>query len=331
MSRDRAMVRSARGVLGCGVVVALAMAAAGCIDRGPPSTEDQMRSMGLPLDSLVTVDDETQVTVRTEDGTPELLIFVADVFGGSDLGINPAKQQTINGGMVGDAISPGPHIDGKVGPAHQYLFGAGQSPLSRVETDEPGAMVELVNRDVNGWLIEVPGALGLGALPWRLVGADETVLYESVGTGMPEWGLAVDDDTQAFVRIRDGVVELLVYTPNAFGGSALAVTPADIPTVNGGLAGTATSPSYRYLFGAGQGPLKPNGVDAGVIRAPDQTPVSPRTQSTEVVVDAEHQTFDATWIIVVPGSVPISDVHWKLVDPDRHVLFEAVGLTPSTP
>ena len=291
---------------------------AACIDRGPPSTEDQMRSMGLPLDILVTIDERTEVTIRVNDGRPELLFFTADVFGGSRLGIVPAERPTINGGMVGDAGA-------------QYLFGAGQGPITRVETDEPEARVELVNPDIDGWLIVVPETVGTGALAWRLIGPEGAAVYASVGTGMPDWGMAVDEATRAYVSVRDGVPELLIHTPNDFGGVDLAVTAADTPTVNGGLAGTATSPGHRYLFGAGQGPLRSHVIDAGVIRAADQEPVSPLTQSTRIVVDAERQTFDATWIIVVPDSVPIGDVQWRLVDPDGTSIYEAQGLMPAAP
>jgi hypothetical protein len=295
------------------LVVTIVVAA--CIDRGPPSTEEQMRSMGLPLDILVTIDERSEVTIRSNDGTPELLFFTADVFGGSRLGVVPAERPTTNGGMVGDAGT-------------EYLFGAGQGPIARVETDESEARVELVNPDIDGWLIVVPETVGTAALPWRLIGPDGVALYASVGIGMPDWGLAVDDATQAYVSIRDGVPELLVYTPNAFGGADLAVTAADTPTVNGGRAGTATSPGYRYLFGAGQGTLKPYGVDAGVIRTADQTPVSPMTRSTKIVIDAERQTFDATWIVVVPDSVPIDNVEWRLTGPDGTVIYRATGLSP---
>jgi len=285
---------------------------AGCIDRGPPSTEDQMRSMGLAPDILVTIDERTEVTIRSNDGTPELLVFVADVFGGSRLGVNPASRPTVGAGMVGDATSPGPRPDGLPGPAYQYLFGADQGPIAKVETDEPEARIELVNPDIDGWLIVVPETVGADYVPWRLVGTDGAVVYASAGIGMPDFGLEVDARTKVFERSRDGVPELLVYTPNAFGGADLAVTGADTLTVNGGLAGTATSPGYRYLFGAGQGPLQ---SERGIIAQP-----SDRAELLNAV--------DWGWVIIVPDSVPIDDVRWRLIDPDGIPIYAATGLTP---
>jgi hypothetical protein len=285
---------------------------AACIDRGPPSTEDQMRSLGLPLDNLVTIDERTEVSIRSNDGTPELLVFVADVFGGSRLGVNPASRPTVNGGMVGDATSPGQSIDNQRGPAHQYLFGAGQGPIARVETDEPEARVELVNPDIDGWLIVVPETVGADYVPWRLVGTDGAVVYASAGIGMPDFGVEVDARTKVFERSRDRVPELLIYSPNAYGGADLAVTAADTPTVNGGLAGTVTSPGHRYLFGAGQGPLD---SERGIIAQP-----SDRAELLNAV--------DWGWVIIVPDSVPIGDVRWQLIDPDGTPIYAATGLTP---
>jgi hypothetical protein len=68
---------------------------------------------------------------------------------------------------------------------------------------------------------------------------------------MPDWAVSVDDGTRVYVRVREGVPELLVFNLNDLGGADLAVTPADTPTTDGGLVGTGTSPGHRYLFGAG--------------------------------------------------------------------------------
>jgi hypothetical protein len=83
-----------------------------------------MLSLGLPLDILWTMDDETQVTVHLADGVPELLILVPDPFGGSQLGTIPAKRPTVNCGMVGDTGNG----------TGRFLFRAGQGPISRVGT-----------------------------------------------------------------------------------------------------------------------------------------------------------------------------------------------------
>jgi hypothetical protein len=307
------------------VAIAVVIGLAACDLGRAPSIEDQMHSLGLPLDILMTVDEATQVTVRSKDGVPELLIFVTQTLGSSRPGINPAKRPTVNGGMVGDAISPGPHIEGKLGPAHLYLFGAGQGPITRVEVDEPVARAELVNPDVDGWVIVMPETVGVGTLGWSLIGPDGQPVFESVGIGLPDFGMKVDQQTRAWVRFSRQVPELLVYTTNAFGGADLAVTVADHPTANGGLAGSATSPGYRYLFGAGQGPLRPG---QGVrVREPSTGDPS--------VTEAHAQSFDyptdAGWVIAVPDTIAIEDIEWSLVGPDGTTLYQGIGLERRQP
>ena len=193
--RHRAPMFRLRLHLLAAAVIAVGLVVTGCREHSEPSTEQQMRDLGLPLDILATIDPRTQVTVRSTDGVRELLIFSYYHFGGTELGIIPATRPTVNGGMVGDASSLGMPAGRGIEPAHQVLFGAGQGPLTRVETDEPEAWTELVNPDVDGWLITVPETVGADYISWRLIGNDGALLYESAGIGMPDFGLAVDEQT----------------------------------------------------------------------------------------------------------------------------------------
>jgi hypothetical protein len=272
---------------------------------------------------LVAVDDQTQVTVRSTAGVPELLIFTPYSFGGSYLGIWPAERPTVNGGMVGDANSQGRVTGSSRGLGYRYLFGAGQGPVARVEVDEHEARARLVNPAIDGWVSVVPETIGASVLLWRLIGPDETVIFESVGIGLPEVGMKVDDRTQARVRFLDGIPELLVYTTNAFGGADLAVTAADQPTLNGGLAGTATSPGHRYLFGAGQGRLEPG--DGVHMWEPDS--------GDPAVTDARARAFnypsDAGWMIVFPDALSVEEIESSLSGEDDAFYYHAIGLGPS--
>ena len=309
-------------------MLVLALVPTACIDRGPPSAEDQMRDLGLPFDNLLELDEEVHVTVRLNEGVPELLIFQADSFGGDRLGINPATEQTVNGGMVGDANSRGPRldgIDGKHGLLRRYLFGAGQGPISSVEVDEPEAQVELVNPEVDGWVIIVPETVGVATLPWRLIGDDGTVIFESVGTGMPgsAFGIEVEARSRASIRLRDGVPDLIIFTPNRFGGAEMEVFPADRPTVDGGFAGTAVHGGNRYVFGAGQGQLM-HRTGAKVLQ-----PQPSDTGVAEVHAYTFNYADDAGWIIVAPETMSINEIQWRLVDPDGNTIHEATGLGPS--
>jgi hypothetical protein len=262
--------------------------------------------------------------VRIKDDVPELLIFVADRFGGDDLGINHAGDRTVNGGMVGTANSPGPPIDGKPGPYYQYVFGAGQGSITAVEVEEPEARVELVNPEVDGWVVVVPNTIGAATMQWKLIGSDGTVVFESVGTGMPSFGMQIDESTRAFVQLRDGEPELQIFTPNAFGGAQLATSRADHPTIGDGFAGTATTGGYRFLFGAGQGELR---SDRGIQVREPPTGDPGITEARAELVNGRGWG----WVIVVPDTVAIDDLEWQLVDPEGTVLFEATGLEGQRP
>ena len=185
---------------------------AGCIDRGEPTTEQQMRELGLPMDILFALDDEHDVTVRVTDGVPELVSFEDYRFGGSIMSISPAQAPTLNGGMMG----LGSHL----------VFGAGQGPIVGLEADVEGARTAIVNPDVDGWVIALPSGVPAEVTPWRLLHADGATLYESVGSGLPI-GFAVDDATGAVVAMRDGVPELRLFAPNPFGGIAMTTYPAE--------------------------------------------------------------------------------------------------------
>ncbi len=269
---------------------------AGCIDEGGPTTEQQMRELGLPMDSLLAIDDEHDVTVRVTDGVPELVSFEDYRFGGSIMSISPARVPTINGGMMG----LGPHL----------IFGAGQGPVVGLEADIDGARAAIVNPDVDGWVIALPSDVAAEVTPWRLLEAAGATVYESVGSGLPI-GFAVDDATGAVVAMRDGAPELRLYAPNRFGGISLSTYPAETPTIGNGRVGTATAGGYRYVFGGGQGAIGPV-----MLTRPAEA------RSTGRAGD------DGTWLVVTPETVALDRIEWWPDDPEGDVALTGVGTEP---
>jgi hypothetical protein len=273
----------------------LVTAVVGC-DEGGPTTEQQMRELGLPMDSLHAVDDEHDVTVRVSDGVPELVSFEDYRFGGSIMSIFPARIPTINGGMMG----LGPHL----------MFGAGQGPVVGLEADVGGARAAIVNPDVHGWMIALPSDVAAEVTPWRLLDAAGATVYESVGSGLPI-GFAVDDATGAVVGLRDGEPELRLYASNRFGGISLSTYPAEVRTIGDGTVGTVTAGGYRYVFGGGQGPIGPV-----ILTRPADA------RSTGRAGD------DGTWLVVAPEIVALDRIEWWLDDPEGDVALTGVGTHP---
>lgn len=194
-----------RGIVRPWLILALlAIAIAGCVDRGGPTTEQQLRELGLPMDILFAVDDQHDVTVRVESGVPQLVSFEDYRFGGSIMSLTPARSPTFNGGMMGLR----PHL----------LFGAGQGPVAVLEADAPGARTAIVNPDVDGWVIALPGDVAAETTPWRLLDAAGATVFASVGSGIPI-GFTVDEATGAEVVLHAGVPQLRLFAPNRFGAS----------------------------------------------------------------------------------------------------------------
>lgn len=54
-------------------------------DEGDPTLEEHLSELGIARDSLVTVDEETLVTVFVHDAITELLVFRPHSFGGWEL------------------------------------------------------------------------------------------------------------------------------------------------------------------------------------------------------------------------------------------------------
>ena len=309
-----------RRVVAVGIVLTLGVAAC---DRGSPSTEQQLRDAGLPLDTLMTVDEHTQAMVRLSDGAPEMMIFTPDRFGGSIVGRLPADHASANGGQTGRAWSLGAFSDTTrtYGPGWDLLFGAGQGPIEQVVVDEQDARAQIVNPGIGGWVIVVPDTVEIESLSWRLVGADGAVVYRAVGPGLPDDNvLKIDDRTSVTLHSRGGKPELQLFTPNTFGGFDMTAWPADRASVAGGTFGLAETPGpdgmsmtgYHYLFGAGQGPLLGVNVNEPVGRA--------------AIVNPD---IDG-WVIVVPATIAFSELEWQLIGSDGKQVFAAVGAEPSS-
>lgn len=296
-----------RGALGGRLWLTLALLAtavvAGCEPEGA-TTEQQMRELGLPMDILFALDDEHDATVRVTDGVPELVSFEDYRFGGSTMGIIPARVPTINGGMMG----LGSHL----------LFGAGQGSVAGLEADVQGARTAIVNPDVDGWVIALPGDVAAATTPWRLLDAAGETTYESVGSGLPI-GFAVDDATGAVVGMREGVPELRLFETNRFGGLSLTTYLAGTPTIGDGMVGTATVGGYRYVFGGGQGAIGPV-----MLTQPPEARSTGRAGS----VDTWRVVVLDTWLVVVPDSIALDRIEWWLDDPEGNVALTGVGTDP---
>lgn len=160
--------------------VLLGLSAVACVDQGPPSTEEQMGTLGLPLDSLMDVDDTTQVAINIQDGKPVLLIFTPHRFGGSDRKEWIGERPSVNGGLMGDARSS-TELDDQGVVRYEYLFGAGQGPIESVVVTNPAARAEVVNPETGAWVIVVPATVGVEGLEWDLVGPENEVVYSGIG------------------------------------------------------------------------------------------------------------------------------------------------------
>jgi len=146
---------------------------AACVDRAAPPLEVQIQSLGAPIESMLTVNEDTKATVHLRDGKPELVIFRPFAFGGWEPHAFPADVPTVNGGAFGNGASTGPGS----APTYVYVFGAGQGPLSAVRIAAAEATSKIVNPEINGWVIVYPDGTDFRQTGWELVGLDGKVLF----------------------------------------------------------------------------------------------------------------------------------------------------------
>jgi len=177
--------RGSRKVAPVLIVLISTMVASGC-DPGLPSAEDQMRRMGVPLNAVMEVNEETKVTLWLHDGKPEFVIFNPYPFGGWEPHPWLADLPTVGGGeMGGQAYSLGPAHEATGGlpagfdPGFCYLFGAGQGPIKEVHVSSPDARWQIVNPSIGGWVIVVSETVGLNDLELQLIGPDDEVVFSS--------------------------------------------------------------------------------------------------------------------------------------------------------
>lgn len=144
-----------------------------------------MRSLDLPAESALQVNEETTVTVRMAKGSPELLIYTPFSFGGDDAEAWPAEAVAGSGGRVGNGFSLGIYDDENSarGPGFCYVFGAGQGPISEIAIDDPAARWQIVNDEIDGWVIVMSEDAELGELDWQLIGPGGDVVHS--GRGFP--------------------------------------------------------------------------------------------------------------------------------------------------
>jgi hypothetical protein len=265
-----------------------------CVDRGLPSTEEQMRSLGLPMDSLFDLGDSAQATVTTRSGSPQLLVCTPAGFGGSQMGTWPAELPTVSGGVAGWAY--GRHV----------VFGGGQGPIASASADAPGAAGRIVDAAAGTWAVVMPTGSVPWPVAWRLTGTGGATLFESVESGMPV-GWPVDPTTGASVVVRDGRSQLLLFAANAYGGAAESVAATATQTIDGQV-GSATSGAWTYVFGSGQ-----DGTITKILARP-----------AEARVD-QPLAGDGTWLVAAPANVPLDRVEWWLQDARGTLLYGTGG------
>ena len=167
------------------LLITVTMLALAACDPGMPTADEQMRSMGLPVESAMQVNEETVATVRMNAGSAELLIFTPDRFGGDELHTWPAEPSTSAGGQIGNGYSLVPEDDTRTDrePGICYVFGAAQGAVDDIVADDPTARGQVVNPEIGGWVIVMPESGATTELEWQLIASAGDVIYS--GRGFP--------------------------------------------------------------------------------------------------------------------------------------------------
>jgi hypothetical protein len=145
-----------------------------------------MRSLGLPVDSAMRVDDDTTVTVHMTSSGPELLIYTPYRFGGDQATAWLADDAHIGeSGSIGSGTSLGPFNDARREYEffYCYVFGAGQGPVRDIVLSDSEARWQLTKPEINGWVIVLTDEADVSALEWEIVGIEDTTLH--AGRGFP--------------------------------------------------------------------------------------------------------------------------------------------------
>lgn len=169
------------GLILAGGVFVLFMASC---DVGDPPAAEQMLSLGLPVESAFRVDADTVVTVRMAGEKAELLIYRPHSFGGDEVNVWPAAMTSASGTEIGNGYSQ--RYDDRRnegGPGYCYLFGAGTGPIGDIEVSDPEARWQIVNDEIDAWVIVMPEEEEQGGLDWQLIGPDGDLLDS--GRGFP--------------------------------------------------------------------------------------------------------------------------------------------------
>jgi hypothetical protein len=162
----------------------LALVLVAC-DPGYPPAAEQMANLGLPVDSAMQVDEETVVIVRLASGTPELLIYTPNPFGGDEVKAWPADDGTIGDGAIGTGTSLPPFDEQRREYPffYCYLFGAGQGPIGDILLSNPAARWQITNPEIDGWVVVMSNDEDVKAFEWDLIGADGRIIH--AGRGFP--------------------------------------------------------------------------------------------------------------------------------------------------
>jgi hypothetical protein len=163
------------------VTLAVVLTLAAC-DEGDATLEEHLSELGIAMDSLVTVNEHTLVTVYVHDRTTELLIFRPHSFGGWELTRDAASCPVPGGGVQDAGFSPGAEIDGIQEPAYNYYFGA-RPLLTTIETEGTDAGWDIVDPAIGSWVIYVPEGAA-ERLSWTLVGPGGEQLDAGKGTAV---------------------------------------------------------------------------------------------------------------------------------------------------
>lgn len=136
--------------------------------------------------------------------------------------------------------------------------------------------------------------------------------------------MRVNEETLVTVRMQGGVAELLIFTPNRFGGDEFTAWPAEPSTSAGGQIGNGYSlkpeddtrtdrePGICYVFGAAQGAVDDIVVDDPAARGQ--------------VVNPEI----GGWVIVMPESEATTELDWQLVASAGDEIYSGRGFPGSS-
>ena len=172
-------------------------------------------------------------------------------------------------------------------------------------------------------MLRVVGSLAACVVALALASCDHgtpPAAEQMSSMGLPaESALQVNEETVVTVRMAGEAPELLIFTPNRFGGDEMYAWPAASGAPGGLQVGNGFSlgiynedrdeydPGFCYVFGAGQGPIEDVTVDDPAARSQ--------------VVNPEI----GGWVIVMSEDEGVGELNWQLIGSAGDVIHDGRG------